>query len=115
MNKFYKVEDLVKKVLIEYPDTRNSDDVLIFRVYKEINEEAVIRELFFEIILNRKEYGLPSYKTIERCRRKLVRQYPELAPAKDVQELRDKEEMNYFDYAVGGYNNTFTKFVDSQK
>ena len=39
----------------------------------------------------------------------------ELAPTKDVQKLRDKEEMNYFDYAVDGYNNTFTKFVDSQK
>lgn len=115
MERFFKTEDLVKKVLIEFPDSRNNDDILIFRVYKELNEEAVIRELFCEIMLNRKEYGLPSYKTIERCRRKLVNQYPELAPTKDVQKLRDKEEMNYFDYAVGGYNNTFTKFVDSQK
>ena len=100
MERFYKTEDLVKSVLIEYPDSRNSDDVLVFRVYKELNEEAVIRELFCEIMLNRKEYGLPSYKTIERCRRKLVSKYPELAPIKSVEKARKEEEVNYKTYAL---------------
>lgn len=110
----YKVEDIVKKVLEKYPDSRNNDDVLIFRVYKEINEDVMIRELFCEVLLNRKKYNLPSYKSIERCRRKLVKEYPELKPVEEVQKARDKEENNYINYAIGGYTSSFMKFVDSQ-
>lgn len=112
--KLYRIEGLVEKVLREYPDARNDNFVLVFRVYKEINEEAVLRELFLQIMLYHKEYGFPSFEGIVRARRKLVKQYPELKPNRKVEKLRDKEEMNYFDYAVGGYGNSFSKFVDSQ-
>lgn len=114
MNKLYKVEGLVEKVLREYPDTRDDNFVLVFRVYKEINEEAVLRELFLQIMLYHKEYGFSSFEGIVRARRKLIKQYPELKPNRKVEKLRDKEEMNYFDYAVDGYSDSFRKFVDSQ-
>lgn len=114
MNKLYKVESLVEKVLREYPDTRDDNFVLVFRVYKEINEEAVLRELFLQIMLYHKEYGFPSFEGIARARRKIIKQYPELKPNKKVQKLRDQEEMNYFDYAIDGYRNTFSKFVNNQ-
>ncbi len=114
MNKLYKIEGMVEKVLREYPDTRNDNFLLIYRVYREINEELVLRELFFQVMIYHKEYNLPSFSSITRARRKLIKQYPELKPNKRVQKLREKEEMNYFDYAVDGYSNSFSKFVDSQ-
>lgn len=96
--KLEKIEDLVKKILEEYPDSRTSDDVLVFRVYKEINEDAMVRELFCEVLLNRKQYNLPSYKSIERCRRKIFAKYPELKPKK-VTEFREQKEEEYREYS----------------
>ena len=64
MTNLYKVEGLVKNILEIYEDTRNDDFVLIYRVYKEINESAMVRELFFEVMLNHKKYGLPAFESI---------------------------------------------------
>ena len=113
MNKLYKVEELVEKVLREHTDSRDDNFILIYRVYREINEDLVLRELFFQVMLYHKEYKLPSFESITRARRKLQNKYPELKPSKEVQEIRDKEEMDYFKYATDGYNNSFSKLVDS--
>lgn len=94
----YKIEDIVKKVLIEHKDTRNDNFILIYRVYKEINEPAMIRELFCEIMLNHSLYGLPSFESIVRSRRKVFEKHPELNP-KRIKELRRKQEQKYRLYA----------------
>ena len=99
MNNLYKLEELVKDVLVNYEDSRSNDDVLIFRVYKEINEDAMIRELFCEVLLNRKQYNLPSYKSIERCRRKIFEKHPELKP-KRITKIRKAKETEFKNYAV---------------
>lgn len=113
MNKLYKVEELVEKVLREHTDSRDDNFILIYRVYREINEDLVLRELFFQVMLYHKEYKLPSFESVTRARRKLMKKFPELKPSKEVQEIRDKEEMDYFKYATDGYNNSFSKLVDS--
>lgn len=115
MKSIYKTEHIVKKVLEEYEDSRNDDFVLVYRVFKEINEGLTIRELFCEVMLNHKEYGLPAISTIMRCRRKLVKEYPDLKPSKKVQKARDDKEGEIINYAIGGYNPTFKKFVDSME
>ena len=113
MSKLKKVEMAVKKVLEEFEDSRSDDFVLIYRVYKEINESAMIRELFCEVMLNHKEYGLPAFESISRARRKLQAEYEHLRPSKKVQRARDEKESEYIDYAIGGYSPTFMKMVDS--
>ena len=110
----YKIEDVVKEVLELYPDTRKDDFILIYRVYKEINEAAMIRELFCEIMINHHMYGLPAFESITRARRKVQKEYPELANKK-TQEKRLNATADYINYAIDGYNPTFMKFVDSQK
>lgn len=98
MTNLYKLEGLVKKILEEYPDSRSSNDILIFRVYKELNEDAVIRELFLHIMLNRKNYGFPPFESIVRARRKVFEKYPYLKPKK-ITELRKEKEQEYKEYA----------------
>lgn len=115
MARLNKLEPLVKKVLEEYPDTRNDDDILIFRVYKEINEDAMIRELFCEILLNRKKYNLPSYKSIERCRRKLQATYEHLQAEEKVKDIRLNETSDYINYAIDGYESTFIKMIENME
>lgn len=95
----YNLESLVKFVLEEYPDTRKNDDILIFRVYKELNEDAMIRELFCEIMFNRKEYGFPPFGSVLRTRRKVFEKHPYLKPKK-ITKLRKKKEREYREYAI---------------
>lgn len=110
----YKVEDMVKDVLTRFEDTKSDDFVLLYRVYQLINENVVIRQPFYDVMLNHKEYKLPAFESITRARRKVQKEYPELANKK-VQEARINKTGEYIDYAIGGYKNTFTKFVDSQE
>ena len=99
MNKIFKVEEVVEKVLREYEDSRNDNFILIYRVYREINEDLVLRELFFEVMMNHRQYNIPPFETIVRCRRKLMNKYPELKPTKEVEEARKEEEVLYKEYA----------------
>ena len=112
--KLNKIENLVKEVLTNYKDSRSDDFVLIYRVYQSINENVVIRQPFYEVMLNHKEYGLPAFSGITRARRKIFKDNPELANEK-VQEARINKEAEYIDYAIGGYSSRFMEFVDSQK
>lgn len=97
--KLDKTENIVKYVLTTYKDTRDDDFVLIYRVYKEINEGAMIRELFCEVMLNHKEYGLPAFEGVTRARRKLQKEYPELRPSEKISELRQQQEEDYREYS----------------
>lgn len=112
-NSLYTTEDIVKKALTLFEDARSDDFILIYRTYQLINENAVIREPFYHVMLLHKEYGLPPFETITRCRRKVQKEHPELANKK-TQEKRLNKTAEYIDYAIGGYKNTFSKFVDSQ-
>ena len=97
--KLDKTENIVKKVLEEYEDSRNDNFVLVFRVYKEINEDLVIRNLFCTVMLNHNEYGLPAFETVVRCRRKLQAKHKELRANEKVEEARTNLEEEYREYS----------------
>lgn len=101
MSKLGKIEPIVKKVLTEYEDTRNDDFKLIYAVYRELNFYHTTKELFCELMLNHNLYNLPPFETITRIRRKLQKDYPELANEK-TKEARLNETMDYIDYALKG-------------
>ena len=94
----YKTEEVVERVLRQHKDTRSDDFILIYRVFKEINENAVIRESFYQIMLNHKEYGLPAIASVMRARRKVYEKYPYLKPEK-ISELRKDKEEEYKGYS----------------
>lgn len=94
----YKTEEVVERVLRQHKDTRSDDFILIYRVFKEINENAVIREPFYQIMLNHKEYGLPAIASIMRARRKVYEKYPYLKPEKVTKLRKDKKE-EYKEYS----------------
>lgn len=98
MSDLYKVEDIVKDILTRYEDTRSDDFILIYRVYQSINENAVIREPFYKIMLNHKEYRLPAIASVMRARRKVYEKYPYLKPERVTKLRKDKEE-EYKEYS----------------
>lgn len=94
----FTIEEVVERVLREHKDTRKDDFILIYRVFKEINENAVIREQFHHVMLNHKEYKLPAIASIMRARRKVYERYPYLNPKK-IKEFRKGKEEEYKEYS----------------
>lgn len=96
----YTVEQKVEKILREYEDARKDDFILIYRVFKEYNKNAVTTETFYKIMLNHYDYNLPAIASIMRARRKIYQKYPELKPEKVTQKRKEKEE-EYKEYSRG--------------
>ena len=94
----YTTEEVVERVLRFHEDSRSDDFVLIYRVFKEINENAVIREPFHHVMLNHKDYKFPAIASIMRARRKIYEKYPYLK-TKKVTNLRKVKEKKYKEYS----------------
>lgn len=80
-----KIYDLVKELLVKYPELRDSDKKLIWNVWGHqglVWSGSVVKEDYMR--------GF-SPESITRCRRKLQEQYPELQSSKRVQEFREKK------------------------
>lgn len=96
--------NLVKGILEEYPDTRNSDNILYVRVCEHIGREHGININKMSMpfsLLNLKDYNMPQYETVGRCRRKLQAEYPELQADANVEAQRELNETDFKAYARG--------------
>lgn len=91
---------IVKNLLINNPQTRNSDDYLYFKVCETIAPECVSQK-FWYVLLNRKQYNLPAFESVRRSRQKLQEMNPELAGNGDVEGYRALLEEVFKDYAKG--------------
>lgn len=91
-----EVAETVYKVLVDFPETRNDDSILILRVA----EQYVDTSMSFDSILRfHKELGIPSYESITRARRKCQELYDELKSDKQIAKLRKQEELAFREFA----------------
>lgn len=93
-----KIYDLVKNILENSEQTRNSDKLLIWEVYKKIgivkdvewfgDREAIIRDNFLSA-------RIPATETITRARRKIQELHPELqATNSTVKSRRGQKQLS---------------------
>ena len=95
--------ELVKEILQRFPDTRNSDNILYYRVLQHIGREngvdleqmPVLR--FFVQFKDLKVF--PAFETVRRTRQKTQQAFPELAACDTVEGHRMENENAYRDYA----------------
>lgn len=91
----------VKNILIECPCVRGDDHLLYYLyVLKEAKRDGV-RDGFDLVFQNYKSYGLPSFESVGRARRKVQQRFPELKPNKDVEEARLRKEIEYYNLYKG--------------
>lgn len=91
------LKELVVNILETNPITRDSDDKLYVEVCKAKNKN--ISHCSFEsFMLHRKEYGVPSYASVGRARRKAQEERPDLIGK--VKELRKSQEPEYIGFAL---------------
>lgn len=97
--------DLVKGILENCPETRNSDNILYLKVCEKIGNEHGINLASISVphfFLHLKAYKLPQYETVGRARRKIQSEYPELSGDSTVTAQRMLNEEVFRDYAKGG-------------
>jgi hypothetical protein len=95
MARIQKVQAKVYEALLERPEARVDDYILVLEVFKHyISAEMSLKTVLEHHI----ELGLPSFASIVRTRRKLQRKYPELVNATMV-AIREGEQKEYKAYA----------------
>jgi hypothetical protein len=52
-----------------------------------------------DFFTNRKKYGLPTFESVSRCRRKAQEEFPDLRPPKKIQEARTKREEEFYNWS----------------
>ena len=96
MARIRKVQPLVYEALVNKPETRGDDFILIYEVLKHF----VTPEFSFESVLKHHvELGIPSFASIIRIRRKIQENNPELED-EVKKRLREKEQEEFKNYAL---------------
>lgn len=93
---------LVKAILIDKPDTRNSDNLLYSEVLERIGQAEGVnigRMAICDVLRNMKHLQLPTIETVGRCRRKIQEKHPELRAAVEVAAIRSEREGVFKEYA----------------
>lgn len=91
-----QVEKTVKEILTAYQTTRNDDHCLYIQyVYNTVEFTKVPFNILFG---NYKLFGLPSFESVGRARRRVQQKYPELRGDKGTQTARETLEQEYHDY-----------------
>lgn len=88
----------VMQVLLDNPQARSSDKVLISEVYSRFYD--VCNEPFWMVM--EEMTGLPSFETITRCRRKIQEEHKDLRAVDPVETERINRQMDFIEYATGG-------------
>lgn len=98
MGSIYKTDKIVKEILKTKPGTRDDDFFLFLEYFRYINPKLIDKPLE-EILILHKWYGIPSFETITRARRRNQQKYFELKGKKEIQKLRKQQEDNFVFYA----------------
>jgi hypothetical protein len=94
--------NLVKTILEENPQARNSDSYLYLKVLENISAQKGIDLSGLTVpnfLTSINVLGLPCFETVRRSRQKIQSEYPELAANKTVQGYRTENELEYVGYA----------------
>lgn len=92
--KIKKVENLVKDILEDKPETRNSDNLLILEFVKRTDKNE---KTSFESVMKQTNI---SFESITRARRSIQHKNPRLKN-RDTEEARTSKEAEYINYYKG--------------
>lgn len=104
MNDLQTTTALVKSILEQDKQCRNSDSFLYLKVLTEIGKQKGIDIDSMSIpyfLLNLHGVGFPGFETVRRTRQKLQQHHPELAACEAVEGFRMENEAEFRAYARG--------------
>lgn len=100
MSKMLTLENEIHSLLIRYPETRDSNEKLYAYYLMSHRTEFNVPDVI-DFFLGFKKYKVSSFESVTRCRRKIVEKHPELGASPAVQEKRQEQQFDIWDYAKG--------------
>ena len=97
VEKLKKLEDVIKPILKEQPQTREDDFLLYAEIIKAYNPK-LLQISARTLLICHNELNVPNIKSVERARRKIQEKCPELASER-AKRKRAKEEQAYIAYS----------------
>ena len=91
MGKVNVIETRVRELLEYNPATRENDNLLYVTYLKEYHYIDFTEETF----INYEQYGLPSFKSIERARRKIQNEQNQYKASEQIEKKRKEAEKSY--------------------
>ena len=104
MNNLKTTTALVKSILEQDKQCRNSDSFLYLKVLSVIGKQRGIdiEKMSVPYFLEHLHgAGLPGFETVRRTRQKIQQHHPELATCEAVEGYRAENEAEYREYARG--------------
>lgn len=99
-----QLKDIVIETLKQGETFRENDDELYFAVCVKVNSRISDRLLtdmtVGEFFGNRKRYGLPTFESVSRCRRKAQEENPALRPREAIQKGREVQQERFYNFAT---------------
>ena len=100
MNRLNTTKALVKTILEQNKETRNSDMRLYYEVCNRINPQILCCR-FSDVIMNLDALRLPPFESVRRSRQKVQEEFPHLAANIEVEIFRAENEEVYRDFSRG--------------
>lgn len=97
MAQLKSMEKIVYEVLNFSPLARKDDYVLMWLVCEKLTPD-LCNKPFGDVMYNHKDFKLPNWETVTRCRRKLQEKHPELRNPKTA-TYREVERRDYVAYS----------------
>lgn len=94
--------DIVKQILIENEQARNSDSYLYLKVLSVVGKRNGIdidKMSITTFLMNMRNYGFPPFESVRRARQKIQAAHNELAGCDSVEAQRKVLEQEYRNYA----------------
>ena len=104
LNDLKTISGLVKHILEQNKQARNSDSILYLKVLEHQSHELGIdlRLLSVPVFLTEMgQRGFAGFETVRRARQKIQATFPELAACEAVEGFRMENEKEFRVYAVG--------------
>lgn len=96
--------ELVKAILEENEQARNSDNFLYLKVLERIGAEKgyfLQNMSVINFLVNMEMYGFPPFESVRRTRQKIQQHHPELASSDRIAAFRADNEAAFREYARG--------------
>ena len=104
MNDLKTTTALVKSILEQDKQCRNSDSFLYLKVLSVIGKQRGIDIEKMSVpyfLVHLHGAGFPGFETVRRTRQKIQQHHPELAACESVEGFRAENEAEYIEYARG--------------
>lgn len=97
-----QLKDIVIETLKQGETFRENDDLLYLTICVKLfsNRGSITNMTVSEFFTCRKRYGLPTYESVSRCRRKAQEENPALRPCEVIQKGREIQQERFYNFAT---------------